>query len=71
MICVKDSTMNLLMKTQQKTFMALAAFALSMAVSARTGHHLFDFGWQFTRDGKTETVDLPHDWDIFEGPVSG
>ncbi len=32
---------------------------------------LFDFGWQFTRNGKTVTVDLPHDWDIFEGPRSG
>ena len=26
---------------------------------------LFDHGWQFTHDGKTTTVDLPHDWDIF------
>ena len=29
---------------------------------------LFDDGWQFTRNGKTVRVDLPHDWDIFEGP---
>ncbi|MBR3011678.1 MAG: DUF4982 domain-containing protein [Prevotella sp.] len=29
---------------------------------------LFDSGWQFTRDGKTTTVDLPHDWDIFDAP---
>ena len=32
---------------------------------------LFDFGWQFTHNGTTQTVDLPHDWDIFEGPHSG
>ena len=29
---------------------------------------LFDSGWQFTHDGKTTTVDLPHDWDIFDAP---
>ena len=37
----------------------------------KTQRQLFDFGWQFTRNGKTVTVDLPHDWDIFEGPNSG
>jgi len=39
--------------------------------SAKTQRQLFDFGWQFTHNGKTQTVDLPHDWDIFEGPNSG
>ena len=29
---------------------------------------LFDSGWQFTREGKTVKVDLPHDWDIYEAP---
>ena len=29
---------------------------------------LFDSGWKFTREGKTITVDLPHDWDIYEAP---
>ena len=29
---------------------------------------LFDSGWQFTRNGKTIIVDLPHDWDIYEAP---
>ena len=29
---------------------------------------LFDSGWQFTRNGKTISVDLPHDWDIYEAP---
>lgn len=39
--------------------------------SAQTKSQLFDFGWQFTHNGTTQTVDLPHDWDIFEGPNSG
>ena len=52
-----------------------------VTASAQTKKQLFDFGWQFThrsalplgssKNGKTQTVDLPHDWDIFEGPVSG
>lgn len=29
---------------------------------------LFDDNWQFTHNGKTITVNLPHDWDIYEGP---
>ena len=29
---------------------------------------LFDAGWQFTRNGKTINVDLPHDWDIYTAP---
>ena len=29
---------------------------------------LFDSGWQFTRSGKTITVDLPHDWAIAYAP---
>ena len=32
---------------------------------------LFDDNWQFTRNGKTIHVNLPHDWDIYEGPNSG
>ena len=42
-----------------------------VTASAQTKRQLFDFGWQFTHNGKTQTVDLPHDWDIFEGPNSG
>ena len=42
-----------------------------MTSSAQTTRQLFDFGWQFTHNGATQTVDLPHDWDIFEGPNSG
>ena len=29
---------------------------------------LFDSDWLFTRNGKTINVNLPHDWDIYEGP---
>jgi beta-galactosidase len=29
---------------------------------------LFDSDWQFTRNGKTVNVNLPHDWDIYEAP---
>ena len=42
-----------------------------VTASAQTKRQLFDFGWQFTHNGTTQTVDLPHDWDIFEGPHSG
>ncbi len=31
-------------------------------------NQLFDDGWQFIRNGKTVTVDLPHDWDIYDAP---
>ena len=43
----------------------------AMTASAQAQNQLFDFGWQFTHNGKTQNVDLPHDWDIFEGPNSG
>ena len=52
----------------------------TISASAQT-RQLFDFGWQFThrsasplgssKNVTTQTVDLPHDWDIFEGPNSG
>lgn len=29
---------------------------------------LFDSNWEFSRNGKTVKVDLPHDWDIYESP---
>ena len=44
---------------------ALSAWISTMAQSTST---LFDKGWQFTREGKTTKVDLPHDWDIYETP---
>ena len=44
--------------------MMLVAF---ICASAQT-NQLFDDGWQFTHNGKTISVDLPHDWDIFTAP---
>ncbi len=41
-----------------------------LGTMAEGNRQLFDFGWQFTRNGKTINVDLPHDWDICEGPNS-
>ena len=43
----------------------------AVTASAQTTRQLFDFGWQFTHNGTTVNVDLPHDWDIFEAPNSG
>ena len=49
------------------------AMIISMVLGACMGsmaqtRQLFDNGWQFTRNGETTTVDLPHDWDIFTAP---
>lgn len=43
-------------------------FAGTQAVPPVQTNRLFDDGWQFTRAGKTVTVNLPHDWDIYEAP---
>ena len=56
------------MKRIMMTWMLVIA---ALTASAQTQRQLFDFGWQFTHNGKTVNVDLPHDWDIFEGPNSG
>ena len=45
----------------------IALFFVAINAKAQ-GQTLFDDGWQFTRNGKTITVNLPHDWDIYEGP---
>ena len=49
--------------------MATGAFAIGSwtACTAQT-QQLFDDGWLFTRNGTTQTVDLPHDWDIYDAP---
>ncbi len=44
--------------------MALCSCVVTLAQTKM----LFDSGWQFTRNGKTINVDLPHDWDIYEAP---
>ena len=55
----------------RKIIYSLAGILVAATASAQTQRQLFDFGWQFTHNGTTQTVDLPHDWDIFEGPNSG
>ena len=47
--------------------LSLLTFTFLLPSHART-RRLFDSGWQFTRNGKTIAVDLPHDWDIYEAP---
>ena len=64
----------------KKIFMTTMLLIAAISASAQT-RQLFDFGWQFThrsasplgssKNVTTQTVDLPHDWDIFEGPNSG
>ena len=48
--------------------MVLANVLNLSAQSSQSSQQLFDDGWQFTRNGKTITVDLPHDWDIYDAP---
>ncbi|MBQ3769988.1 MAG: DUF4982 domain-containing protein [Prevotella sp.] len=55
----------------KKIMMTMMLAIAVVTASAQTKSQLFDFGWQFTHNGTTQTVDLPHDWDIFEGPNSG
>ena len=45
----------------------MALFTMAMNAMAQT-RTLFDSGWEFSRNGKSMKVDLPHDWDIYEGP---
>ena len=44
-----------------------AVLTLGMPAEAQT-QSLFDSNWQFSHNGKTITVDLPHDWDIYDAP---
>ena len=55
----------------KKILISMMLVIAVVTASAQTRKQLFDFGWQFTHNGTTQTVDLPHDWDIFEGPNSG
>ena len=55
----------------KKIFISMMLAIAAVTASAQTQRQLFDFGWQFTHNGTIQTVDLPHDWDIFEGPHSG
>jgi beta-galactosidase len=55
----------------KKILIVMMLVIAATTASAQAKKQLFDFGWQFTHNGKTINVDLPHDWDIFEGPNSG
>ena len=55
----------------KKIMIPLMLVFAAVTASAQTTRQLFDFGWQFTHNGTTVNVDLPHDWDIFEAPNSG
>ena len=62
--------MNGIISNMKHFYLCSMMLAASVCASAQT-KQLFDNGWQFTREGKTISIDLPHDWDIFEGPNSG
>ena len=51
-----------------KSIITLFAFLFSTGLSAQTSQTLFDDGWTFCQDGKTISVNLPHDWDIYTAP---
>ncbi|MBR5038512.1 MAG: DUF4982 domain-containing protein [Prevotella sp.] len=54
---------------RNQRFFLLVIFLLCVLSSAiAQSRQLFDSGWQFTRNGKTINVNLPHDWDIYEAP---
>jgi beta-galactosidase len=59
------------MKSMMKFFTTILAFLLTIELSAQSRQTLFDDGWTFTHDGKTISVNLPHDWDIYTQPNSG
>ena len=54
-----------------KKILITMMLGIAVVMASAQTRQLFDFGWQFTHNGTTQTVDLPHDWDIFEGPNSG
>ena len=51
----------------RKGLYTLAFAALCTSASAQ-GNLLFDDGWLFRQNGKTVSVNLPHDWDIYTAP---
>ena len=55
-------------KKHMKSIITLFAFLFSTGLAAQTNQTLFDDGWTFSQDGKTISVNLPHDWDIYTAP---
>ena len=56
------------MKKEIISLMALLALGAQTMRAQVSAQQLFDSGWQFTRNGKTIMVNLPHDWDIYDAP---
>ena len=52
----------------KKFLLAITAMLCTWNSAVAQTRILFDNGWEFTRNGKTVAVDLPHDWDIYEAP---
>ena len=52
----------------KKALVALVSAFWACSGAFAQANQLFDEGWQFTNNGKTISVDLPHDWDIFTAP---
>ena len=51
-----------------RLFASLCALLLTTGLAAQTRQTLFDDRWTFSQDGKTVSVNLPHDWDIYTRP---
>ena len=51
-----------------KHFVVISMMLLAWNSAIAQTQQLFDSGWEFTREGRTVSVDLPHDWDIYEAP---
>lgn len=56
------------MRTNMKLFLTFALLIWGTMTTMAQLKVLFDDNWQFSRNGKTVNVNLPHDWDIYEGP---
>ena len=64
----KNNSIMFEIRKSTRIWILTAVSALySQSVLAQT-NHLFDDGWQFQQNGKTISVNLPHDWDIYTAP---
>jgi len=54
-----------------KRIFLFAAMLCGALTTTAQNKQLFDDNWTFSRNGKTINVNLPHDWDIYDGPNSG
>ena len=48
-----------------------AFIALALGAQAQTQQQLFNDNWEFSQNGTTLSVNLPHDWDIYSAPLPG